>query len=194
MPREPHLVTKRAVVRLATRADRDNIIAYYMKNRDRIAPVSPTWPEDFFTKKFWNRQIDRNVDEFYGDVSVRMFVFDRGKKKEPEVLGNISLSGILRGAAQFCYLGYGVDRNWEGHGLMTETVSAVVQYAFDELNMHRVMANYRPINERSGKLLQRLGFIVEGYARDYLFLDGEWQDHIMAVITNPEWRVAAWKR
>jgi ribosomal-protein-alanine N-acetyltransferase len=193
-PKEPHIYTKRAVVRLATRNDRENIISYYMDNRDRISPVSPTWPEDFFTKKFWNRQIDRNLDEFYGDISVRMFIFDRSKRRDPAVLGNISLSGILRGAAQFCYLGYGVAREWEGQGLMTETVSAVVQYAFDELNMHRVMANYRPTNERSGKLLQRLGFVVEGYARDYLYLDGTWQDHIMATTVNPKWKVGAWRR
>ena len=40
------------------------------------------------------------------------------------------------------------------------------------------MANYVPTNERSGRVLRRLGFVVEGYARDYLFIGGAWRDHV----------------
>jgi ribosomal-protein-alanine N-acetyltransferase len=47
------------------------------------------------------------------------------------------------------------------------------------------MANYRPENERSGRLLQRLGFAREGYARDYLFIDGAWRDHVLTSLTTP---------
>ena len=47
------------------------------------------------------------------------------------------------------------------------------------------MANYLPINERSGRLLKRLGFKVEGYARDYIFINGAWQDHILTAMLNP---------
>jgi ribosomal-protein-alanine N-acetyltransferase len=46
------------------------------------------------------------------------------------------------------------------------------------------MANYMPANERSGKLLKRLGFTVEGYARDYLFIAGAWQDHVLTSLAN----------
>lgn len=54
--------------------------------------------------------------------------------------------------------------------------------------MHRIMAAYLPYNQRSGKLLKRLGFIVEGYARDYLTIDGQWQDHILTSLTNRNWK------
>jgi ribosomal-protein-alanine N-acetyltransferase len=46
------------------------------------------------------------------------------------------------------------------------------------------MANYVPTNERSGRLLRRLGFVVEGYARDYLFIGGRFQDHVLTALTN----------
>jgi len=45
-------------------------------------------------------------------------------------------------------------------------------------------SSYLPTHERSGRLLRRLGFTVEGYARDYLLLDGEWRDHILTSLVS----------
>jgi [ribosomal protein S5]-alanine N-acetyltransferase len=182
----PHIFTERTIVRLGERSDRDSVLAFYTNNKDRLSPLSPTWPEGFFTKPFWDRQLDRNLEEFYADFSARMFVFLRTQPHD--CIGNISLSGILRNAAQFCYLGYGIDSNWEGKGLMRESVAAVVRYAFQDLNLHRVMANYLPHNTRSGKLLESLGFTIEGQAKNYLYLDGSWRDHVLTSITNHNWQ------
>jgi ribosomal-protein-alanine N-acetyltransferase len=70
---------------------------------------------------------------------------------------------------------------------MGEAVTAAVRYAFADLGLHRVKAAYLPGNERSGRLLRRLGFAVEGYARDYLLIAGRWQDHVLVGRTNPDW-------
>jgi ribosomal-protein-alanine N-acetyltransferase len=182
----PILRTERLIVRLADRADRDACLAYYRDNESHLAPFSPLWPADFFTRSFWDRQISLNVDEYLADSSLRMFVFTQAEPKK--VIGNVSLGGFLRSAAQFCYLGYGLAADKQGEGYMTEAVRAIVQFGFAELNMHRIMANYVPTNERSGNLLRRVGFTVEGYARDYLNLNGRWQDHILTSITNVNWK------
>ena len=71
---------------------------------------------------------------------------------------------------------------------MSESVAAVIRYAFDEMGLHRVKAAYLPSNERSGRLLRRLGFVVEGYARDYLLIQGRWQDQLLVSLVNPDWR------
>lgn len=63
-----------------------------------------------------------------------------------------------------------------------------VRYAFDVLNLHRLETSYQPANERSGRVLRKLGFVVEGYARDYLLLNGSWRDGILVSLTNPDWR------
>jgi ribosomal-protein-alanine N-acetyltransferase len=82
-------------------------------------------------------------------------------------------------------LGYSLDGAAQGKGLAREAVGAVVDYAFATLGLHRIEANYQPNNDRSGKLLRSLGFVVEGYARDFLFIDGGWRDHILTSRTNP---------
>ena len=90
------------------------------------------------------------------------------------------------GAFRACLLGYHVDCGSEGKGYMTEAVSAAIRYAFDGLKLHRIMANYVPHNERSARLLERLGFVVEGRAKDYLFIHDRWQDHVLTSLTNHE--------
>ena len=70
-------------------------------------------------------------------------------------------------------------------------VRLVYDYAFSALGMHRVMANYMPENERSGRLLERLGFEREGFARKYLNIDGEWRDHVLTSRINEHWGPAA---
>lgn len=175
-------------MRLAEKRDRDAVLTYWTENRDHLAPYSPDFPRDFFSKIFWDAQILRNVDEFMTGTSVRLFVFEKDTK---QVIGNVSLGGILRASAQFCYLGYGLAEDKQGQGFMTESVRPVVDYAFKEMNLHRIMANYIPTNERSGNLLRRLGFTVEGYSRDYLYLNGKWQDHILTSLTNPDWKPPA---
>jgi ribosomal-protein-alanine N-acetyltransferase len=55
------------------------------------------------------------------------------------------------------------------------------------LNLHRVMANYLPENERSARLLARLGFCIEGQANAYLQIAGAWRDHILTSLVNAQW-------
>ena len=114
---------------------------------------------------------------------MRLVLFERHRPKGA-VVGVCNFSNFVRGPFQACYLGYSLDHRFEGRGLMMEALRASTAYAFEQLRLHRIMANYIPTNERSGRLLRRLGFVPEGYARDYLLIDGRWQDHILTSLTN----------
>ena len=65
------------------------------------------------------------------------------------------------------------------------TQRATNAFAFAELRLHRIMANYRPENTRSAQVLERLGFRREGIAHDYLFIDGAWRDHVLTALVHP---------
>ncbi|HEX6293207.1 MAG TPA: ribosomal protein S5-alanine N-acetyltransferase [Herpetosiphonaceae bacterium] len=186
MPRElPALTTRRMVLRLATSADIPAILAYFTANQQRLAPFSPIRPASFFTEAFWQEQIAQNHDDFHNDRSLRLCIFDRAAPQT--MIGDANFNGFMRGVGQFCYLGYSIAAAYQGRGYMTEALETAIRYVFDELHMHRIMANYLPHNQRSGRLLRKLGFVVEGYARDYLLIDGSWQDHILTSLTNPNW-------
>lgn len=184
----PILRTDRLVLRMTTSDDIPAIIRYYTANHEHLAPFSPIRPHDFLTEPYWQQQIAKSHDDFANDRSLRLALFDRARPSL--MIGEANFNGFVRGAGQFCYLGYTIDASYQGGGYMTEALHAAIRYVFDELHMHRIMANYLPHNQRSGKLLRRLGFVVEGYARDYLLIDGAWQDHIMTSLTNPDWTPA----
>lgn len=182
----PVLTTPRLTVRLADAADGEAVARYFSDNRAHLASSRPRMEAEFFTAEFWRAQAGASRAEFRGDRSVRLFAWDNA---EPgRVVANANFTQFVRGAAHYCVLGYGVASDREGQGVMKETLEAAIGYVFREMNMHRIMANFVPWNRRSGGLLRRLGFVVEGYARDYLFLDGEWQDHVLTSLTNHAWR------
>ena len=69
---------------------------------------------------------------------------------------------------------------------MYEALQLTNRYVFEETRLHRIMAGYLPHNDRSGNLLQRLGFEREGYARKYLKINGVWEDHILTSLINSQ--------
>ncbi|KIC73188.1 hypothetical protein DB44_BJ00010 [Candidatus Protochlamydia amoebophila] len=70
---------------------------------------------------------------------------------------------------------------------MSEAVAKAIKYMVEQQKLHRIMANYMPSNKKSACLIQKLGFVVEGHAKKYLLINGQWEDHILTSITNENW-------
>jgi len=173
------------ILRLANIADVDAIVHFYDANREHLRPWDPERPDYFYEGRFWRLQVRQNTDDFAADRALRLFLFSRPQPQR--VIGNVSFTNFVRGAAHHCTLGYSIDSEFQGRGLMFEALRAAIDHVFRDLHMRRVEANYIPHNVRSGKLLRRLGFTVEGYSRDYLRIAGVWQDHVRAALSNPHW-------
>jgi [ribosomal protein S5]-alanine N-acetyltransferase len=179
----PILSTPRLVVRMGNYLDIAAVTRYYRVNRDFLTPFEPTRPEEFFTESFWQVQLERSLLEFEQDRSLRLFIFEA---TQPQVvIGSINFNQFFRGPMQACVMGYSLATAKQHQGYMLEALTASIRYVFEELNFHRIMANYMPRNQRSGNLLKKLGFVVEGYARDYLLINGEWEDHVLTSLIQP---------
>ncbi len=181
---QPRIVTKRLLLRLPNQEDVPAIINYYGDNKAYLTPFYPAWSENFFTEAYWYSEVEIAIKEFFLGQSLRLLIFSQNESK---IIGIINFRNFIRGVAQFCTVGYSLAEEERGKGYMTEALQASVDYVFEELKMHRIMANYMPHNQSSGNLLKRLGFVVEGYARDYLLINNQWQDHILTSLTNPKW-------
>ena len=181
--RTTSIETERLHLRLAGERDVPAIVRYYRDNASHLAPSHPAWPEDFFTDAFWLERVLHDSHDFAAGLSARFVLFERARPAE--IIGSIHFSDVRKNPMYACFLGYHLAADKQGRGLMTEALRAAVRWAFEALGLHRIMANYMPSNERSANVLRRLGFTVEGYARDYLLLDGAWRDHILTSLINP---------
>lgn len=176
----------RIIIRMATNKDIPKILNYFSANKTYLTPYYPYWQDGFFTEEYWQLQIEVNYQELTNDRSLRLFIFP--KNDSNTIIGTINFNNIVRGAAHYCNVGYSLAETEQGKGYMTEAMHGAIDYMFQEFNMHRIMASYIPHNQRSGNLLRRLGFTVEGYARDYLMINGKWEDHILTSLINPKWK------
>ena len=179
----PLIETERLLLTIPGVEAAPRIVAYVEENRERFLPWGPPEPPGYYTESYWRERLSQARREFEQDISMRLVLFSRDDALGA-VLGDCNFSNFVRGPFQACYLGYKVSGRVEGQGLMFEALTAACRYAFENLRLHRIMANYVPTNERSGRLLRRLGFTVEGYARDYLLVGGQWRDHILTSLTN----------
>lgn len=132
------------------------------------------------------KRLENWIKECEEGKSVRFFI--RPKDDSKKIIGFCNFTQIFHGAFQACYLGYKIDYEYEGKGLMFEALEASIKYVFKDLKIHRIMANYMPINIKSAKLLYRLGFIIEGYAKNYLQINGQWEDHILTSLSIEQWQ------
>lgn len=185
-PKPPRFDTPRLVIRMAMPADAPLVASFLCDERAHLAPFEPPRKPEYFTEEYWRIQCVRQVQEFLDGRSLRLWLFDAAR---PEVvLGRAGLSRIERGGFCACNLGYALRQSAQGKGLMHEALTAILGYAFATMGLHRVEANYMPHNERSGRVLEKLGFVKEGLAHEYLLVNGRWQDHVLTALTNKTWQ------
>jgi ribosomal-protein-alanine N-acetyltransferase len=104
------------------------------------------------------------------------------------IVGSINLSQIFLGGFRNAYLGYYVGAKYSGEGYLTEAINLMLEYAFKNLKLHRLEANIQPGNLASIKLVERAGFIREGFSRRYLKISGHWRDHERWAIIAEDWK------
>jgi ribosomal-protein-alanine N-acetyltransferase len=160
-------------------------VAFYLTNKEHLEKTGPRWTSDFFDLDRWRLQLEVNLEEFRTDQSLKLFIFERATDS---IIGFVNFNNIVRRVAQYCNIGYSLAEDKQGQGFMEEALRASIKYSFQVMNLHRVMANYMPHNVRSGNVLKKLGFTAEGFARDYLFINGRWEDHVLTSLTNDNWR------
>lgn len=154
------------------------------ESREFLVPWEPTWPRDVLTQASYRQRIRRYGEEARNDRGYAFFVF---RKEDDAIVGGLNLTHVHRGVTQSCSLGYWVGERFARNGYMSDAVLAIVGHVFDELGLHRIEAACVPTNEASRRLLTKAGFMQEGYAREYLRINGEWRDHLLFsyVATDP---------
>jgi len=100
--------------------------------------------------------------------------------------GQVTVNNIVRGSAQFGSVGYWLDRDVAGRGVMPTAVALVIDHCFRSAGLHRIEVCIRPENSNSLRVMEKLGIREIGYAPRFLHIDGAWRDHRIFAITVEE--------
>ena len=151
-------------------------------SREFLEPWEPTWPKGAVGRSAFRHRLRRQARESRDDSGYAFFVFGRD---DDSLLGGVTLSNLQRGVAMSCSLGYWVGAQHTRQGFMSEAITSLLPFVFDTLGLHRLEAACLPSNIASQGLLRKLGFHEEGFARDYLRINGQWHDHLLfALLTS----------
>lgn len=175
-PINPTLRGERVLMRAALVGDHSQWSRLREESRAFLSPWEPIWPADDVTRLAFRRRIRRYQREMRSGTGYPFFIFSPDGET---LLGGVTLGQIQRGVSQSGVLGYWMGERYAAKGFMTAAVRAVVSFSFDTLQLNRIDAACLPNNTASVRLLEKVGFSREGYARQYLCIDGRWQDHLL---------------
>jgi ribosomal-protein-alanine N-acetyltransferase len=162
------------LLRTPQMTDFDEWAALREASREFLTPWEPTWPNDDLTRAAFRRRLKRYAEDLRTDQGYAFLIY-----ADAALVGGLTLANIRRGVAQAGSLGYWMGLPFVRHGYMTAAVRAVTGFGFDTLRLHRLEAACLPSNAGSIRLLENTGFVREGYAREYLCINGAWQDHLL---------------
>ena len=137
----------------------------------------PTTDRSAFSSRCLQRDRDRAAGTAY---QFGLFI-------DQQVAGEVNLNNVVRGAMQSGTVGYWIDQQHAGHGYVAEGVVLLLQFAFEHLRLHRTEICIVPRNQRSRRVVEKLGIRDEGVAERYLEINGTWEDHVRYGITTEEW-------
>lgn len=167
------LNTKNLIIRSLMLDDDKELLDYYVRNKEHFERFEPKRDLQFYTEEVQKNILTESYRQFINGVSIDFGIF-----KESKLIGKIKLSNIVHGIFKNGILGYSIDQNYQGKGFMKEAVDKVVEYAFNEVNLHRVEASALLDNERSKGVLRGCDFKELGINKEYLFINDKWNDHI----------------
>ncbi len=181
--RDLRLQRDRVYLRYPVQSDWRAWVALRADSQAFLTPWEPTWAHDALSRGAFRRRLKTYRTEMRQGVTHSFLIF---RAADDTLLGGITLSNLRRGVAQTATLGYWIGAAHARRGYVTEALSAVLEYAFQRLGLHRIEAACLPGNEASRRLLLKAGFQEEGYAREYLRINGNWQDHQLFGILRGE--------
>lgn len=152
-----------------------------LSNEDWLTPWEPSSPQSWSARhstaayvSMWNRLRPQARS---GLILPFMVTVDE------KLAGQLTVANIVRGALRSAQIGYWIDQDVSGRGMMTVAVALAVDHCFGPVGLHRVQVDIRPENARSRRVVEKLGFREEAYFVRYLDIDGAFRDHVGYALT-----------
>lgn len=174
-------VDEETEVRLLRSQDAGALYDLTIRNRDSLAPWM-AWVDGVIDASDTYAFLRSAEKEAHEHTSFKAGIWQRDT-----LIGCIDLHEIdwANGVAR---VGYWLDKDRCGHGIMTGAVRLLAEYAFEALDLHRIEIHVATQNHRSRRIPERLGFTLEGVLRQVQRVRGSYYDHAVYALLRDEQR------
>lgn len=159
-------------LKVLTPEDAEEVLNYYERNKTYLEPFEPSRNNEFYTIEGQREGLSDSYKQYLNGTSVNFGIYEKNS-----IIGKIQLTNIVRGVFKNSFVGYSIDEKEQGKGYMKEALQLVLEYAFDDMELHRVEATTLVDNEKSQRVLKKCGFKEIGVSQKYLYINGKWRDH-----------------
>lgn len=170
--KEGHLIGDNIDIRILSSENAKELLEYYIRNKNFLSKFEPYRDESFYTIDVQKQSLIENYREFIKGQGAHFGIYNNNK-----MIGRIRINNIVQGVFKSAFIGYSIDEKYQGKGFMKEAVGLVLEYAYEELGLHRIEATTLVDNERSKGVLEACGFTELGICKNYLLINGKWRDH-----------------
>ncbi|AGK95215.1 GNAT family N-acetyltransferase [Clostridium pasteurianum] len=160
-------------LKIVTPDDTIDLLQYYIRNKQHLKLYEPKREDSFYSIEAQHQILMDNYKQFINGTAACFGIY-----KDKKFIGKIQISGVIYGVFKSGIIGYSMDREYEGRGYMKEALAKIIEYAFKEMELHRLEASTLIDNKKSQSVLKSCGFKELGVNEKYLFINGEWKDHI----------------
>lgn len=162
-----------------------DMLDFHIRNKEHFLPWEDKKPDDYYTYFYHMQMVKSEKAAIKRGDELDFWIF---RLTDGKLIGKVVLFSISFGNVSSAVLGYKLDSQAQKCGYMHEAINAVVCFAFNELNLHRLEINIIPRNERSIKVAEAAGFSLEGKSEKFMRINGVWEDHLRFVKINDSFK------
>lgn len=166
-------------IKILTPDDSEVLLSYYLRNREYLSGFEPHREDTFYSEEVQRQSLITNYKQFLKEEGAHFGIYKNGK-----LIGRIRLYNVVYGVFKSGFIGYSIDEAYQGKGYMKEAVNLVIEYAFEDLGLHRIEASTLVENIKSQRVLKGCGFEELGVSKEYLYINGKWRDHVIFYKVN----------
>lgn len=160
-------------LKILTPEHSEDMTTYYVNNKEHLKDFEPLREEKFYSSDVQRKILAENYRQYLNGNLISLGIF-----KDNGLIGKLQCSNIVEGIFKNGIIGYSISKEHGGKGYMREALTIFIDYAFNEMNLHRLEASTLVDNKKSRKVLINCGFQELGLNKKYLFINGDWRDHV----------------
>ncbi|MDD5934926.1 MAG: GNAT family protein [Clostridiales bacterium] len=168
-------MTKRLILKHLDETSAPYVLSFYQENQKLFEPWEPAHPARFYTLNYQMTLLAAERNLASRSQAIRYFLFE--KQNPNKIIGTVNFYHMLRSPNSSCKLGYKLASGVWHQGYAYEAISFLLPIVFHSYRLHRIEAEVMPTNQRSIRLIKRLGFTYEGIARQSCEINGCFEDH-----------------